>query len=150
MTREVSGPYCVIHDAAHRPCDPLDAGMISDMERPIVLSPDDADDMAALLEERPGPTEVMLALFAERRPCAGWVMAADGRLVLDGGKLVAKVRDHGYVNTFGHGATWAILLASDRAVTMRLEYAPTLEAAQLAAEDALLAVADEILRAVGR
>ena len=66
MTTQVDGPYCAIHDAAHRPCDPrdpLDAGVLSS-DAPVVLSPADADRVAALIEERPGPTEAMRAKHA--------------------------------------------------------------------------------------
>ena len=117
-----------------RPADPLDAGVISDMDRPVVLSPVDADRVAALIEERPGPTEAMRALFAERRPCAGWVATEIGALVL---RRSSGVGSHAVV----HGLTWSTATAHGSA--------PTLEAAQLAAEDALRAVAAEILRAVG-
>ncbi len=72
-----------------RPADPLDAGVISS-DAPIVLSPDDADRVAALLEERPGPTEAMRALFAERRPCAGWVGSGQMRRI-DAGPLMGHV-----------------------------------------------------------
>ena len=136
MTARVDGPYCAIHDAAHRPCDPrdqLDAGVLSS-DAPIVLSPVDADRVAAMIEERPGPTEAMRALFAERRPCAGWVATEIGALVL---RRSSGVGSHAVV----HGLTWSTATAHGSA--------PTLEAAQLAAEDALRAVAAEILRAVG-
>ena len=136
MTARVDGPYCAIHDAAHRPCDPrdqLDAGVLSS-DAPIVLSPVDADRVAAMIEERPGPTEAMRALFAERRPCAGWVATEIGALVL---RRSSGVGSHAVV----HGLTWSTATAHGSA--------PTLEAAQLAAEDALRAIAAEILRAVG-
>ena len=114
--------------------DQLDAGVISDMERPIVLSPTDADRVAALIEERPGPTEAMRALFAERRPCAGWVATEIGSLVL---RRSDGVGSHAVV----HGQVWRTATACGSA--------PTIEAAQLAAEDALRAIAAEILRVVG-
>lgn len=136
MTAQVDGPYCAIHDAAHRPCDPrdpLDAGVLSS-DAPVVLSPADADRVAALIEERPGPTEAMRAMFAERRPCAGWVATEIGSLVL---RRSDGVGSHAVV----HGQVWRTATSCGSA--------PTIEAAQLAAEDALRAVAAEILRAVG-
>ena len=142
MTTQVDGPYCAIHDAAHRPCDPrdpLDAGVLSS-DAPVVLSPVDADRVAALIEERPGPTEAMRALFAERRPCAGWHEQSPGRWWLDVGPLTADASgDPGSVK-------WSVE-AGER--SWARGSAPTIEAAQLAAEDALRAVAAEILRAVG-
>jgi hypothetical protein len=121
-----------------RPADPLDAGVISS-DAPIVLSPDDADRVAALLEERPGPTEAMRALFAERRPVAGWHEDSPGRWLLAIGPAMAEALSHdGY---------WS---ADVGEVTVASGAAPTLAAAQLAAEDALRAIAAEILRAVGR
>ena len=154
MTAQVDGPYCAIHDAAHRPCDPrdpLDAGVLSS-DAPIVLSPVDADRVAAMIEERPGPTEAMLALFAERRPCAGWVHE-DGRWSLRCGSLVAMAYDprpgrevQGWavevyrLGSANHGAQ-----ADGGYVATHDEAGP----ARIAAEDALRAVAAEILRAVG-
>lgn len=139
MTARVDGPYCAIHDAAHPPCDPcdpLDAGVLSS-DAPVVLSPADADRVAALIEERPGPTEAMRALFAERRPCAGWHEQSPGRWLLSIGPTTAEALSHdGY---------WS---ADVGEVTVASGTAPTLEAAQLAAEDALRAIAAEILRAV--
>lgn len=117
-----------------QPPNPLDAGVISDMERPVVLSPVAADRVAALIEERPGPTEAMRALFAERRPCTGWVATEIGSLVL---RRSDGVGSHAVV----HGQVWRTATSCGSA--------PTIEAAQLAAEDALRAIAAEILRAVG-
>ena len=49
MTAHRPGPYCAIHDAAHPPCDP---GPVISSDAPVVLSPDDADRVAALIEAR--------------------------------------------------------------------------------------------------
>ena len=141
MTTQVDGPYCAIHDAAHRPCDPrdpLDAGVLSS-DAPVVLSTVDADRVAALIEERPGPTEAMRALFAERRPCAGWVeeprrWALPIRVRLLPWPVV-------YREAGSDWWAWHVGTEHGRADDMR--------AAQLAAEDALRAIAAEILRAVG-
>lgn len=71
---------------------------------------------------------------APRRPCAGWVATEIGSLVL---RRSDGVGSHAVV----HGQVWRTATACGSA--------PTIEAAQLAAEDALRAVAAEILRAVG-
>ena len=73
-------------------------------------------------------------LPAPRRPCAGWVATEIGSLVL---RRSDGVGSHAVV----HGQVWRTANACGSA--------PTIEAAQLAAENALLAIAAEILRAVG-
>ena len=110
-------------------CDPLDAGVLSS-DAPVVLSPADADRVAALIEERPGPTEAMRALFAERRPCAGWVeeprrWALPIRVRLLPWPVV-------YREAGSDWWAWHVGTEHGRADDMR--------AAQLAAEDALRAV----------
>lgn len=72
--------------------------------------------------------------IAERRPCAGWVATEIGSLVL---RRSDGVGSHAVV----HGQVWRTATACGSA--------PTIEAAQLAAEDALRAIAAEILQAVG-
>ena len=141
MTARVDGPYCAIHDAAHRPCDPcdpLDAGVISS-DAPVVLSPADADRVAALIEERPGPTEAMRALFAERRPCAGWEGEDGGpwRLMVDNAIVITGLDPE-------RGAWFDIEIGPIGPVP-----AASPDAAKILAEDALRAIAAEILRAVG-
>jgi len=124
--------------------DPLDTGIISS-DAPIVLSPDDADRVAALLEERPGPTEAMRALFAERRPCAGWVERGPGSWFLEAGDYLLQVSID-----YNGAPRWTVWLVTSEAwISRRADNAATVEAAQLAAEDALRAIAAEILRAVG-
>ena len=118
--------------------DPLDVGVISDMDRPLVLSPADADRVAALIEERPWPTEAMRALFAERRPCAGWAVVLGTTWRLTEGE-----------RTLAYAWFGADCWEWQAAKGIAHGDAPTLEAAQLAAEDALRAIAVEILRAVG-
>ena len=136
---------------------PLDAGVISS-DGPIVLSPDDADRVADLLAAPPAPTEAMRALFAARQPCAGWVDVSlairkqhtswtDPRIAVwqlpDADcDVLAEVRT--WIDDDANSiARWS--LDNDR-----YGNAPTIDAAKLAAEDALLAVADAIRRAVGR
>ena len=136
------GPYCAIHDAAHPPCDP---GPVISSDAPIVLSPDDADRVAALLEERPGPTEAMRALFAERRPVAGWVERGPGSWFLEAGDYLLQVSID-----YNGAPRWTVWLVTSEAwISRRADNAATVEAAQLACEDALRAIAAEILRAVG-
>ena len=78
--------------------------------------------------------------IAERRPCAGWHEQSPGRWWLDVGPLTADASgDPGSVK-------WSVE-AGER--SWARGSAPTLEAAQLAAEDSLRAIAAEILRAVG-
>ena len=135
-----------------RPADPLDAGVISS-DAPIVLSPDDADRVAALLEERPGPTEAMRALFGERRPVAGWGHVDDAHFLPGPIECMAHDDEHA-----SDAAPWFWALRADTSEgrlilivngDQILGHRPTLAAAQLAAEDALRAIAAEILRAVG-
>lgn len=95
----------------------------------------DAEERAALVAKPRGPVK-------------GW-RVDDGRLVLEAGPFIAKVRDHGHVDTFGNGATWAILLAEEPAVTVQLAYAADERAAQLAAEDALIALLRPAAEALG-
>ena len=126
--------------------DPLDTGIISS-DAPIVLSPDDADRVAALLEERPGPTEAMRALFAERRPVAGWT-EEHGWYALQVSRAPWLWAEAPVSEASGEAAAgWQVMIgpedeqiASGQGVGV---------AAQLAAEDALRAIAAEILRAVG-
>jgi len=56
----------VVREVRGAIADALDAGVLSS-DAPVVLSPADADRVAALIEERPGPTEAMRAMFAARR-----------------------------------------------------------------------------------
>ena len=116
-----------------RPADPLDAGVISS-DAPIVLSSDDADRVAALLEERPGPTEAMRALFAE--PAAGWVERGPGSWFLEAGDYLLQVSID-----YNGAPRWTVWLVTSEAwISRRADNAATVEAAQLAAEDALRAV----------
>lgn len=85
----------------------------------------------------------------ERRPCAGWVASPGGWLLLritDG--LWAEVPAS--KDTDADAFAWQVLAEdADGSVILR-SGAGVGEAAQLAAEDALRAVAAEIVRAVGR
>ena len=95
----------------------------------------DSDEARRLVEDLAGAQGAWVALLAaERRPCAGWVATEIGALVL---RRSSGVGSHAVV----HGLTWSTATAHGSA--------PTLEAAQLAAEDSLRAIAAEILRAVG-
>ncbi len=91
----------------------------------------------------------------ERRPCAGW--SPDGYFPpglayeLRAGEFSARVDEAGVDQAGDSEWGWSIAGPSPyERIIVRRNYAPTLEAAQLAAEDALRAVAAEILRAVGQ
>ena len=76
---------------------------------------------------------------AARRPVAGWHEDSPGRWLLAIGPAMAEALSHdGY---------WS---ADVGEITVASGTAPSLAAAQLAAEDALRAIAAEILRAVGK
>ena len=118
--------------------DPFDAGVISDMDQPIALLPAEYDRVVALLDAPGEPTEAMRTLFAAstRQPVAGWGVDGDGSYYLDAGWLSAQVEPTGawevYVETTCRGCDDindidAILDGQE----------DTLEAAQLAAEDAI-------------
>ena len=78
---------------------------------------------------------------AERRPCVGWYEQSPGRWWLDAGPLTADASgDPGSVK-------WSIEVGER---SWARGTAPTLDAAMIAAEDAMLAVADEIRRAVAQ
>ena len=83
--------------------------------------------------------------IAARQPCAGWVAVTEARDELQVGRLRARVT---HVVT----SRWDVTAIDGEArVTLAGgDYAESRDTARLAAEDALLAVADEIRRAVGR
>ena len=133
-------------------CDPLDAGVLSS-DAPVVLSPADADRVAALIEERPGPTEAMRALFAERRPVAGWVRVDDAYFLPGPIECMTHEDEHA-----SDDAPWFWALRADTSEgrlilivngDQILGHRPTLAAAQLAAEDALRAVIVDAAAALG-
>ncbi len=93
---------------------------------------------------------------APRRPVAGWVEVEPGMWELPSGKLIGVVDARG--NCAAHPEWW---IASDDVwcaecgerddiVIVEGESAPNAEAAQLAAEDALLAVLTDAARALGK
>lgn len=129
--------------AEHRSDDPLDAGVISDMDQPIALLPAEYDRVVALLDAPGEPTEAMQALFAAsaRQPVAGWGVDSDGIRYLDAGWLSAQVEPTGawevYVET---------IINDIDAILDGLEGTP--EAAQLAAEDAIREITTAALRIV--
>lgn len=99
------------------------------------------DAFYAFADALPSPPTMLLVTSAERQPCGGWYEASPGRWWLDAGPLTADASgDPGHIK-------WSVEVGER---SWARGSAPTLEAAQLAAEDALLAVADEIRRAVGR
>lgn len=100
------------------------------------------------------PTMLLVTQPAERRPCAGW--APDGYFPpglayeLRSGEFSARVDEAGIDQAGDSEWGWSVAGPSPyERIIVRRNYAPTLEAAQLAAEDALRAIAAEILRAVG-
>ena len=129
-------------------CDPLDAGVLSS-DAPVALSPADADRVAALLEERPGPTEAMRALFGERRPVAGWKRPRSNRWTLDAGYLRATV------DVLGDGRiVWRVSYFTDDAEHVKASSADdgvtySVTTAHYAAEDALRAVLVDAAAALG-
>ena len=92
-----------------QPANPLDAGVTSDMDRPIALLPAEYDRVVALLDAPGEPTAAMRALFAAstRQPVAGWGVDSDGIRYLDAGWLSAQVEPTGawevYVETICRG-----------------------------------------------
>jgi len=86
------------------------------------------------------PTMLLVTQPAERRPCAGWVNKGVGGWRLKAGEVEATVhRMNGWSKVFmSHAPGRPMDVESDDVVTVLL-----------AAEDALRAVAAEILRAVG-
>lgn len=132
-----------------RPADPLDAGVMSDMDRPIALLPAEYDRVVALLDAPGEPTAAMRALFATpaRQPVPGWYVNSDGVYYLDAGWLSAQVESTGtwevYVETICRGCDD---INDIDAVLDGLE--GTLEAAQLAAEDAIREITTAALRIV--
>lgn len=80
------------------------------------------------------------AVKAERRPVAGWREVPGGRWVLDGadGERLATV------DAEPEGIYWSIEIARSPAEVKNWKRAASVPAAQLAAEDALRAVAAEI------
>ena len=130
-------------------CDPLDAGVMSDMDRPIALLPAEYDRVVALLDAPGEPTAAMRALFATpaRQPVPGWYVNSDGVYYLDAGWLSAQVESTGtwevYVETICRGCDD---INDIDAVLDGLE--GTLEAAQLAAEDAIREITTAALRIV--
>ena len=139
----------VVREVRGAIADALDAGVLSS-DAPVVLSPADADRVAALIEERPGPTEAMRALFAERRPCAGW-----GDPDAYGDRMLRTGDGPRWILGASMRGGWAVTsLSLDRdgapcwTVVAQGE-SPTIDAAMIAAEDSLRAIAAEILRAVG-
>ena len=77
----------------------------------------------------------------ERRPCKGWVDAWFDRLALPLGDLKAMVRPDDNV--------WTIFGAMPASVVIARDKASTMEAAQLAAEDAIRSIALAMLAAIG-
>ena len=99
---------------------------------------------------RCGVCEMARASRAERKPSAGWVEgdgALPGDIMLHVGRCIAAA---------GPGGSWVVAMLAksvDGAPTMTVVAqgkASSRIAAQLAAEDALLAIAAEIVGAVGR
>lgn len=130
-------------------CDPLDAGVMSDMDRPIALLPAEYDRVAALLDAPGEPTAAMRALFATpaRQPVPGWYVDSDGVYHLDAGWLSAQVEPTGawevYVETICRGC--GDVNDSD-AIREGLE--DTTAAAQLAVEGAIREITAAALRIV--
>jgi hypothetical protein len=131
------------------PANPLDAGVMSDMDQPIALLPAEYDRVVALLDTPGEPTAAMRALFAAsaRQPVAGWGVDSDGIRHLDAGWLSAQVEPTGawevYVETICRGCDD---INDIDAVLDGLEGTP--EAAQLAAEDAIREITTAALRIV--
>ena len=84
----------------------------------------------------------------ERKPAAGWVEYA-GNFYLAAGEVCARVTSSGVWAM--HRGRWTVKAwQSGRIVRIsKWTKAPSIAAAQLAAEDALRSIAAEILRAVG-
>lgn len=132
-----------------QPANPLDDGVMSDMDRPIALLPAEYDRVVALLDAPGEPTAAMRALFAAstRQPVAGWGVDSDGIRYLDAGWLSAQVEPTGawevYVETICRGCDD---INDIDAILDGLEGTP--EAAQLAAEDAIREITTAALRIV--
>lgn len=83
----------------------------------------------------------------ERKPAAGWTIASPARMTMTAHHLTATVRTIAPVS-------WDVshhIDTRDGRCLFAINFgdAPTIADAQLAAEDALRAIAEEILRAVG-
>ncbi len=82
---------------------------------------------------------------AARRPVAGWVERGPGSWFLEAGDYLLQVSID-----YNGAPRWTVWLVTSEAwISRRADNAATVEAAQLACEDALRAIAAEILRAVG-
>ena len=117
--------------------------------RPVASLDIDARERA-LADERETSARVEVARIGERKPSAGWVEgdgALPGDIMLHVGRCIAAA---------GPGGSWVVTMLAksvDGAPAMTVVAqgkASSRLAAQLAAEDALLAIAAEIVGAVGR